>query len=85
MVTDLPLRRILHRLEMSGRMLAWSMEMGSYCLKYRPHTSMKAQVLTDFIVECSFSEGKGNEKLSQETKEGEGQTKGVSEDNHLYL
>lgn len=42
MVTEFPLRRILHRPEMSGQMLAWSMEMGPYCLTCIPCISMKA-------------------------------------------
>lgn len=66
---------------MSSWMLAWSVEMGPYCLKYRPQIAIKAQVLAGFIAECSFSEGKGSSK----TKEGEGQAKEVSEDDHSYL
>lgn len=59
-VTDLPLQRILHRLKIFGQMLAWSIEIGPYYLKYRPRTAIKAQALA----ECSFNEG------SSETKEG---------------
>lgn len=40
---------------------------------------MKAQALADFIVECSFNEG------SLKTKEGGGQTKEVSDNDHSYL
>lgn len=46
---------------------------------------MNAQVLADFIAECSFSEEKGGGKPSSETKEGEGQEKEVSKDDHSYL
>lgn len=84
-ITNLLFRRILYRPEMSGQMLALSVEMGPYCLKYRPRASMNAQVLGDFIAECSFSEEKGGGKPSSETKEGEGQEKEVSKDDHSYL
>lgn len=49
------LRKILHRPETLGQMLAWSIEISPYCLIYRPHTVIKTQVLADFIVECSFN------------------------------
>lgn len=55
-MTDQPLKKILHRPETSGRMLAWSIEISLYCLEYRPRTTIKSQALADFIAECSFNE-----------------------------
>ncbi|XP_021629005.1 uncharacterized protein LOC110627076 [Manihot esculenta] len=55
-MTDQPLKKILHRPETSGRMVAWSVEISPYCLEYRPQTTIKAQALADFIAECSFNE-----------------------------
>ncbi|XP_021616631.1 uncharacterized protein LOC110617941 [Manihot esculenta] len=55
-MTDQPLKKILHRPETSGRMLAWSIEISPYYLEYRPRTAIKSQALADFIAECSFSE-----------------------------
>ncbi|XP_043807330.1 uncharacterized protein LOC122721973 [Manihot esculenta] len=54
-MTDQPLKRILHRPETSGWMLAWFVEISPYCREYRPRTTIKAQALADFIAECSFN------------------------------
>ena len=53
-VTNQPLRAILHRPETSGRMIKWAMELSQYNIKYKSRTAIKAQALSDFIVECSF-------------------------------
>ncbi|XP_043812734.1 uncharacterized protein LOC122723698 [Manihot esculenta] len=64
-MTDQPLKKILHGPEMSGRMLAWSVEISPYCLQYRPRTTIKAQAFADFIAECSFNEeqAESNEEM----------------------
>ncbi|XP_063949875.1 uncharacterized protein LOC135152721 [Daucus carota subsp. sativus] len=54
-VTDQPLKKILSRPEASGRVVAWSVELGEYDLEYVPRTAIKAQALVDFMVECRFS------------------------------
>ncbi|XP_021621509.1 uncharacterized protein LOC110621543 [Manihot esculenta] len=41
-LTDQPLKKILHRLENSRQMLAWSIEISLYCLIYQPRTAIKA-------------------------------------------
>ena len=55
MVTDQPLKKIFSRPEASGRVVAWSIELGEYDLEYVPRTAIKAQALADFMVECTFS------------------------------
>ncbi|XP_021595170.1 uncharacterized protein LOC110602052 [Manihot esculenta] len=55
-LTDQPLKKILHKLETSGWMLTWSIEISPYYPEYRPRTAIKAQALADFIAECSFNE-----------------------------
>ncbi|GJV17542.1 reverse transcriptase domain-containing protein [Tanacetum coccineum] len=42
---------ILSRLEVAGRLQRWSIELGEYDIQYRPRTSVKGQILADFIVE----------------------------------
>ena len=54
-VNDQPLKKILSRPEASGRVVAWSVELGEYDLEYVPRTAIKAQALVDFMVECIFS------------------------------
>ncbi|KAK3005034.1 hypothetical protein RJ639_016773 [Escallonia herrerae] len=53
-LTDKPLRRILHKPDLSGRLIAWSVELGEFDIHYRPRPSIKGQALADFIVECTL-------------------------------
>ncbi|GKV49002.1 hypothetical protein SLEP1_g55776 [Rubroshorea leprosula] len=50
--TDLPLRKILQKPELSGWLIGWSVELSEYDLKFRPRTTIKGQVVADFLVEC---------------------------------
>ncbi|GKU89656.1 hypothetical protein SLEP1_g3769 [Rubroshorea leprosula] len=50
--TDLPLRKILQKLELSGRLIGWSVELSEYDLKFQPRTTIKGQVVANFLVEC---------------------------------
>ncbi|CAI9780733.1 unnamed protein product [Fraxinus pennsylvanica] len=52
-MTDQPVKQILHRLETSGRMLKWTIEQSEFDIVFRPRTAIKAQVLVDFIVELT--------------------------------
>nr|GEU69452.1 hypothetical protein [Tanacetum cinerariifolium] len=36
----------------TGRQLKWRVELGEHDIQYRPRTSVKGQILVDFIVEC---------------------------------
>ncbi|KAJ8505652.1 hypothetical protein OPV22_006538 [Ensete ventricosum] len=55
-VTDQPLRQILSKFDVIGRMLKWSVELGEFDLKYIPRIAMKAQALADFISESTSRE-----------------------------
>ncbi|GKV30878.1 hypothetical protein SLEP1_g39649 [Rubroshorea leprosula] len=50
--TDLPLRKILQKPELSGRLIGWSVELSEYNLKFQPRTTIKGQAVADFPVEC---------------------------------
>ncbi|GJS86224.1 reverse transcriptase domain-containing protein [Tanacetum coccineum] len=50
-ITDQPIRQLLSKSEISGRMLKWKFELEGYDIQYRPRTSIKGQILADFIVE----------------------------------
>ena len=52
-LTDQPLRNILHKPDLSGRMLQWAIELSEYGIEYQPRLSMKRQVMVDFVVESS--------------------------------
>lgn len=54
-VTNQPLKRILHKPKMSGRLAAWTIELSQFSITYVPRTAIKAQVLSDFVAECQFA------------------------------
>ena len=62
-LTDLPLRGMIKKPDLSGRMARWAMELSEYCIQYKPRLEKKGQVLADFLTEISQSatcpDGKG--------------------------
>ena len=50
-LTNQPLKSILHKPDLSGRMLKWAIELSEYGIEYQPRLSIKGQVMVDFIVE----------------------------------
>ncbi|KAK3005784.1 hypothetical protein RJ639_017385 [Escallonia herrerae] len=55
-LTDQPLGKVLQNPDASGRLVNWSVELGEFDIKYRPRAAIKAQALSDFIVECTVPE-----------------------------
>ncbi|KAI3468832.1 hypothetical protein Pfo_025495 [Paulownia fortunei] len=51
--TNLPLRQVLGKLETSGRMVKWAVEMSEYDIDYQSRVAIKAQALTDFLQEMT--------------------------------
>ena len=45
--------------EAAGRMALWAIELSEFDIQYRPQTSVKGQVVADFIAEYTHLEGKG--------------------------
>ncbi|CAL1405791.1 unnamed protein product [Linum trigynum] len=60
-LSNLPLRRILKGMDVSGRMTKWAVELSEYDVTYAPRPSIKGQVLADFIAE-GFSLGDEKEE-----------------------
>ncbi|KAK2999291.1 hypothetical protein RJ639_023820 [Escallonia herrerae] len=50
------LQDVLLSPEASGRLVNWSVELGEFDIEYKPRTTIKAQALADFIVECTLPE-----------------------------
>ncbi|GKD31244.1 reverse transcriptase domain-containing protein [Tanacetum coccineum] len=50
-VTDQPIKQVLSKPEVAGRLHKWSIELGEYAIHYRPRVYVKGQILADFIVE----------------------------------
>ncbi|GFY86953.1 hypothetical protein Acr_05g0005920 [Actinidia rufa] len=55
-LTDQPLKQILQRPDTSGRLLKWSIELSEFYIEYKPRTAIKAQALSDFIVESTHED-----------------------------
>ncbi|XP_074351247.1 uncharacterized protein LOC141690350 [Apium graveolens] len=54
MVTDQPLRKIIHNSDASGRLVNWVIELSQFNIKFVPRTAIKAQALAEFVMECTF-------------------------------
>ncbi|XP_072077907.1 uncharacterized protein [Arachis hypogaea] len=54
--TNQPLRQILTRPEVSGRLTKWSIELSEFDIVYEPRTTLKAQFLADFVAELTDQE-----------------------------
>ncbi|XP_074376931.1 uncharacterized protein LOC141718446 [Apium graveolens] len=54
-LTNQPLRNIIHSPKASGRLIKRAIELGEFDIKYKPRTSIKAQALADFVVECTIT------------------------------
>ncbi|CAL2260095.1 unnamed protein product [Prunus armeniaca] len=66
-MTDFPLRSILHSPDASQRLMKWAIELSQYDLIYRPKAAIKAQALADFVAE--FTPSAEEEKMVNEKKE----------------
>ncbi|GJV71634.1 reverse transcriptase domain-containing protein [Tanacetum coccineum] len=49
-ITDQPIKQIMSRPDVAGRLQKWSVMLGEH-ITYRPRTSVKGQILADFLVE----------------------------------
>ncbi|KAL5563279.1 hypothetical protein UlMin_033026 [Ulmus minor] len=49
--TTYPLKSILHKLELSGKLTKWTVELSEYDITFQPRTALKSQVLADFVAD----------------------------------
>ncbi|GJX01711.1 reverse transcriptase domain-containing protein [Tanacetum coccineum] len=56
-ITDQPIKQVLSKPEIAERLQKWSIELGEYDIQCRPRTSIKGQILADFIVEHGSGAG----------------------------
>ncbi|GJV20756.1 reverse transcriptase domain-containing protein [Tanacetum coccineum] len=50
-ITDQPIKQIMSRPDVAGQLQKWSVMLGEHNITYRPRTSVKGQILADFLVE----------------------------------
>ncbi|GKD47815.1 reverse transcriptase domain-containing protein [Tanacetum coccineum] len=53
-ITDQLIKQIISRLGVAGRLQKWSVMLGEHNITYRPRTSVKGQILEDFLVEKPY-------------------------------
>jgi hypothetical protein len=52
-LTEYPMKKILQKKHLSGRLVNWSVELGQFDIEFYPRTSLKGQVLADFLLEIN--------------------------------
>jgi ribonuclease HI len=55
-LTEQPLKAVLRSADFSGQISKWGAQLGAYDINYHPRTSIKGQVLADFIAEFTPAE-----------------------------
>ncbi|GKE18917.1 reverse transcriptase domain-containing protein [Tanacetum coccineum] len=50
-ITNQPNKQVMSRPDVAGRLQKWSIMLGEHNITYRPWTSVKGQILADFLVE----------------------------------
>jgi hypothetical protein len=50
-LTEYPLRNVLQKLDLSGRLANWAIELGQFDLEFIPRNAIKGQALAEFLVE----------------------------------
>ncbi|XP_025607708.1 uncharacterized protein [Arachis hypogaea] len=51
--TDHPLRQVLHKPEIAGRLIKWAVELSEFDIRYQSRGPIKSQFLADFIAELT--------------------------------
>ncbi|KAI3769900.1 hypothetical protein L6452_01014 [Arctium lappa] len=52
-VTNFPLKSVLRKPELTGRLAKWSIYLSNFDLDFKPKTAIKSQVLADFVSDFS--------------------------------
>nr|GFC53325.1 reverse transcriptase domain-containing protein [Tanacetum cinerariifolium] len=58
-ITDQPIKQIMSRPDAAGRLQKWSIMLGEHNITYRPRTSIKGQILADFLNEIPSNASQG--------------------------
>ncbi|XP_020230287.1 uncharacterized protein LOC109811062 [Cajanus cajan] len=56
---DHPIRQVLQKPDLAGRMMKWSIELLEYSIKYEPRGAIKAQALANFVMELTSPADEG--------------------------
>ena len=53
-LTNHPIKQVLRRPEVSGRLVKWGVELTQFDIMYQLRTAINSQALADFIAEFTF-------------------------------
>ncbi|KAJ0548844.1 putative nucleotidyltransferase, Ribonuclease H [Helianthus annuus] len=67
--TNFPIKNVLRKPEMSGRMAKWAVKLSAYDIRYEPRTAIKSQALADFMADFSSDLQKEAELEVQQLEE----------------
>lgn len=56
------MRKILHKPELSRRLVTWAVELEKFDIGYKPRTAIKGQALADFVIEIGFANNNNEEE-----------------------
>ncbi|XP_074314546.1 uncharacterized protein LOC141649764 [Silene latifolia] len=63
-ITNYPLKTIMRKPELSGRMTKWSVNLSGYDLQFEPRTAIKSQALADFVSDfCPATRGEAEKGI----------------------
>ena len=54
--TEYPMKQVLHKPETSRRLMKWAIELSEFDIRYKPKTTIKGQILVDFVMEFTSVE-----------------------------
>nr|GEY93226.1 reverse transcriptase domain-containing protein [Tanacetum cinerariifolium] len=58
-ITDQPIKQVMSRPDVAGRLQKWSIMLGEHNITYRPRTLVKGQILANFLNEMSGNASQG--------------------------
>ena len=62
--TEYPMKQVLHKPETSGRLMKWAIDLSEFDIRYKLKTTIKGQVLADFLMEFTSAEPAENAQAS---------------------
>jgi len=65
-MTDLPIQKVLQKLDIAGRMVRWAVELSEFDILYEPRGSIKGQVYADFVAELSPGSAQQEEEVGSQ-------------------
>ena len=54
--TEYPMKEVLHKPKTSRRLMKWAIELSEFDIRYKPKTTIKGQILADFVMEFTSIE-----------------------------